>query len=178
MTIMDKVNAGANMVFNSVFDKEAINFMEAASLHTVIMQGRYNLAALECMYNQATDPELRTLVKEAVDITRETVNEAEDTMRSGGGHVPENHFIRRELHSRPVEGSQDAKLSDPEIVLTLVMMAKASQMALLTSLHQSYQPQVSVMYRRQMDAGLDHNYRVLQFMLKRGWLPYLDKVEH
>ena len=99
-------------------------------------------------------------------------------MKVGGGQVPQGHFIRRELHTHPLEMHRDAKMSDPEIVLGLGAMAKASQMALLTALQQSYQLEIAAMYRKRLDEGLDFNYRMLQLMLSRGWLPYLDKVEH
>lgn len=178
MTVMDKMNAGTRTVFNAIFDKEPVNFMECSSLYTIIMQGRYNLGTLECMYNQASDPDLRSLIKNALDITRDTVEQAENVMKSGGGDLPEGHFIRRELHSHPLEIHKDARMADPEIVLGLAMMAKASQMALLTALHQSYQLEVANLYRKRLDAGLDHNYRIMQLMLNRGWLPYLEKVEH
>ncbi|WP_245693051.1 hypothetical protein [Sporomusa acidovorans] len=57
-------------------------------------------------------------------------------------------------------------------------MAKASQMTLLTGLHNCYQPDVALMYRKALDHGLDFDYRLLQLMLKQGWLPHLAKLSH
>ncbi|MPM98811.1 hypothetical protein SDC9_146001 [bioreactor metagenome] len=69
-------------------------------------------------------------------------------------------------------------MGDGEIAIAVGNMAKASQMALLSALHQSYQLEVAIMYREMLDAGLDWDYRLLQLMLKRNWLPHLHKIEH
>lgn len=57
-------------------------------------------------------------------------------------------------------------------------MAKASQTALLAALLQSYQLEIGLMFRKYLDKGLDWNYRLLQLMLERGWLPHLAKITH
>ena len=72
----------------------------------------------------------------------------------------------------------DACLSDMEIAAALGTMAKASQMALLAALHQSYQLDVGMMLRKRLDEDLDWNTRLLNLMLNRGWLPHITKVEH
>jgi hypothetical protein len=69
-------------------------------------------------------------------------------------------------------------MTDEEIVLGLATMAKAAQMAILSALHQSYQPNIAMGYRKRLDEGLDFDFRILQLALNRGWLPHLDKVKH
>lgn len=179
MTVMDKVNAGTRMVFNAMFDKEPINFLECAALYTTIATGRYNLAILEVMYNHATDPELRDLVKAAIsEQSRHTVNDAENLVKKGGGQEPPQHLKRRELHAQPLAMPADACFTDREIAMTLGMFAKFTQIGILGALQQCYQLELAKMYRDRLDAGLDFNYRLAQLMLNRGWLPYVEKVEH
>jgi hypothetical protein len=179
MTVMDKMNAGTRMVFNSVFDKEPINFMESAALYSTVATGRYNLAMLEVMYNHAVDPDLRELVKQAIDEqSRHTVNDAETLIKRGGGQEPSQHLKRRELHHQALNIPADAKLTDREIAMTLVMFAKFTQVAVLGALQQCYQLELAKMFRDRLDSGLDYNYRLMQLMLNKGWLPFLEKVEH
>lgn len=179
MTVMDKLNAGTHMIFDAVFDKEPINFMECAALYSTVATGRYNLAMLEVMYNHAADPDLRELVHQAInEQSRHTVNDAETLIKRGGGQEPAQHLKRRELHREPLNISADAKLTDREIALTLSMFAKFTQMAVLGALQQCYQLELATMYRNRLEAGLDYNYRLLQLMLNKGWLPYLEKIEH
>lgn len=179
MTLMDKMNAETHMVFDAVFDKEPINFMECAALYSTVATGRYNLALLETMYNHATDPELRELVEQAInEQSRHTVNDAETLMKRGGAQEPVQHLKRRKLHHAPLSIPDDAHLTDREIALTLSMFAKFTQMAVLGAIQQCYQLELAKMYRDRLDSGLDYNYRLLQLMLNKGWLPYLEKVEH
>lgn len=179
MTVMDKVNAETRNLVNSVFDKEPLNYLEAASLYGTIAQGRHNLASLEVLYNHCQDNDLRELIDEALEVhTEGVVEQAEDLLEASGGTLPKLHFAPRSLHKEGLEIPADGRLTDAEIAIAVGTMAKASQTALLASLHQSYQLEVALMYRKMLDAGLDWDYRLLQLMLKRGWLPHVAKIEH
>jgi hypothetical protein len=179
MSIVDKVNSETRMVFNRFFDKEPLNYLEAAGLYGVIAQGRYNIAALEVMYNHAQDSTLKELIKEAIDRhTKAIITQSEEFLQDSGGHLPSLSFKQRTLHKSDLNIPEDARMGDGEIAIAVGNMAKASQMALLSALHQSYQLEVAIMYREMLDAGLDWDYRLLQLMLKRNWLPHLHKIEH
>lgn len=179
MTILEKMTSEARGMFNTVFDKEPLNYLEAAGLYGMIAQGRYNCAALEVMYNHAQDPELKDLIREAMDHhTKGLVNKSEDLLNDSNGELPKIGFSKRTLHDHPLDIPMDARMTDSEIAIGIGSMAKASQMALLAGMHQSYQPEVALMYRRKLDEGLDWDYRLLQLMLNRGWLPHLEKIEH
>lgn len=179
MTILDKVNSETRNMFNKVFDREPVNYLEAAGLYAIISQGRYNTAALEIMYNHATDSELKSLIKEVMDAhNKNLVENAEELLTDSEGSLPELGFSRRTLHKEPLDIPMDARMTDPEIAIGLGTMAKAAQSAILAALHNSYQPEVALMYRKMLDAGLDWDYRLLQMMLDRGWLPHLEKITH
>lgn len=179
MSILEKVSSETRNVFNMMFDKEPLNYLEAAGLYGIIAQGRYNIAALEVVYNHAQDHELKVLIKEAIERhTKAIVEHSEELLKDSGGSLPSLTFSKRTLHKHSLDIPPDAHLSDGEIAIAIGSIAKASQMALLAALHQSYQLEVAVMYRETLDAGLDWDYRLLQLMLHRGWLPKLAKVEH
>ncbi|MEN6412961.1 MAG: DUF3231 family protein [Veillonellales bacterium] len=179
MTILDKVNAETRNIFNTFFDKEPLNYLEAAGLYGIIAQGRYNIAALEVMYNHAQDPKLKDIIQEAINRhTKTIIAQSENMLEQSGGSLPKLHFEKRTLHKSPLNIPADAHLNDGEIAIAVGTMAKAAQMTLLTALHQSYQLNVALMYRELLDAGLDWDYRLLQLMLDRGWLPRLAKLEH
>lgn len=178
MTMMDKVNSLTRAATQMVFDKENVNYLEAGSMYGIISQGRYNMAVLTVLYNHAKDPELKKLVKEAVENqTMLTIERAEDLMLDRGADIPKFDFAERTLHDN-VEIHPDARFTDAEIAATLGTMAKGAQLSCLMALHNSYQLEIGVMFRERLDAGLDFNYRLLQLMLNRGWLPHLKKVEH
>ena len=179
MTMMDKMTGATRMAAQLLIDKESISYLEAGALYGIVAQGRFNQSVLQAMFNQAKDPELRQLINQCLeDQVTITVKQSEEALRSGDAQVPEFHFQNRQLHSKPLDVPSDACLSDMEIAAALGTMAKASQMALLAALHQSYQLEVGMMLRRRLDEGLDWNLRLLQLMLNRGWLPQIAKVEH
>jgi len=179
MTILEKVSSETRSIFNMFFDKEPLNYLEAAGLYGVIAQGRYNIASLEVIYNHAQDSELKALIKEAIEKqTKNLVRHSEKILSESGGPLPTLSFTKRTLHKQPLDIPADARMNDGEIAIALGTMAKAAQMALLATLHQSYQLEVALMYREMLDAGLDWDYRLLQLMLNRGWLPRLAKIEH
>lgn len=179
MTIMDKINSQTRNIMNLVFDKESLNYLEAAGLYGIIGQGRFNNALLQVLHNHASDPELKALIKEAIDAhTETTIAKAEEKLLESDVHSPALRFVKRNLHDTPLNIPDDARVTDMEIAIAIGTMAKASQMAILTSLHQSYQLDVALMYRKALDDGLDWDYRLLQLMLKRGWLPHLRKITH
>lgn len=179
MTVMDKINSQTRTIMNAILDQEPLNYLEAAGLYGIIAQGRFNAALLQVMYNHATDPELKTLIKEVINHHNEmTIEEAEDKLLASDGHTPAFQFVKRNLHDSPVTIPDDARLSDREIALAIGTMAKAAQIALLTAMHNSYQLDVALMYRKALDHGLDFNYRLLQLMLDRGWLPHINKISH
>jgi len=179
MTILEKVSSETRGIFNMFFDKEPLNYLEAASLYGVIAQGRYNIAALEILYNHAEDKELKSLIKEALERHNKTLIEhSEEMLQNSGGSIPALTFNRRTLHKTPLNIPPDAHLTDAEVAIAVGTMGKAAQMALLAALHQSYQVEVALMYREMLDAGLDWDYRLLQLMLNRGWLPRLAKIQH
>jgi len=179
MTMLEKVSSETRSILNMFFDKEPLNYLEAAGLYGVIAQGRCNIACLEVLYNHAQDKELKSLIKEAMDSqTRNLIEHSEQLLSDSGGPLPTLSFSERTLHKDSLDIPADAHLTDKEIAITIGTMAKASQMALLTTLHQSYQLEVALMYREMLDAGLDWDYRLLQVMLNRGWLPQLAKISH
>lgn len=179
MSILDKINEETRVLFNNFFDKESLNYIEAATLYGVVAQGRYNVAMLEVLYNHAQDDELKMLIKDALNThTRVVIDQSEERLQETGSHIPNLTFRRRTLHKDSIPIEPDAHLTDGEIAITIGTMAKASQMAMLTALHQSYQMDVAMMYKELLDRGLDWDYKLLQLMLKRGWLPRLHKVTH
>ncbi len=179
MTILDRVNTEAKAAFNMLFDKEPINHLEAAGLYSVIAQGRLNKVALEVIYNHAQDPELRKLIREAIEEqTGLAVEQSEAFLAKNGGTLPELNFSSRTLHAKPLDIPADARFSDYEIVLALATMAKVSQMALLAAMHNSYQPHIGNFYRKHLDSAFNFNLRLAQFALERGWLPPVPKVHH
>lgn len=178
MTMMDKVNASANTLFNMIFDKEELNYVEAAAVQSLVGQGRYNIVALQVMYNHAQDSDLKKLVKQAMDDqTKSLMQGGENLLEERGAKMPNLHFRERSLHDK-LDIPGDARMTDPEIAYGLATMAKASQLALLMAMHQTYQPEIAMMYRKILDEALDFNYRLMQLMLKKGWLPELSKVKH
>lgn len=179
MSTLDKLNTETRMLFNNFFDKEPLNYLEAASLYGVVAQGRYNLAMLEVLYNHAQDEDLKMLIKEAMTTqTRVVIDQSEEMLQENGSHVPNLSFRRRTLHKHTLSIDPDARLTDGEIAIAVGTMGKASQMAMLTALHQSYQLEVALMYRDLLNKGLEWDYKLLQLMLKRGWLPRLHKAMH
>lgn len=179
MSILEKLNAETRTLFNHFFDKEPLNYLEAAGLYGVVAQGRYNLAMLEVLYNHARDEELKGLIKEAITTqTRVVIEQSEEMLQENGSQIPSLTFRRRTLHNRPLAIDPDAHLTDGEIAIAIGTMGKASQMAMLAALHQSYQVDVALMYRDLLNKGLDWDYKLLQLMLKRGWLPRLHKTMH
>lgn len=179
MTILEKVSSETRNILNMFFDKEPLNYLEAAGLYGVIAQGRCNIACLEVFYNQAQDRDLKALIKEAMDDqSKNVIEQSEKLLSDSGGPVPTLSFTKRTLHKETLDIPADAHLTDGEIAIALGTMGKAAQMALLATLHQSYQLEVALMYREMLDAGLDWDYRLLQLMLNRGWLPHLAKIQH
>jgi hypothetical protein len=179
MTILEKVSSETRNIFNMFFDKEPLNYLEAAGLYGIIAQGRYNVAALEVLYNHAEDQELKSLIKEAIERHSKVIIEnSEEMLQESGGKIPSLSFTQRTLHKTPINIPPDAHLTNEEVAIAVGTMGKAAQMTLLAALHQSYQLEVAMMYRKMLDAGLEWDYRLLQLMLHRGWLPKLAKLEH
>lgn len=179
MTVMDKVNASVHSVTNAMFDREAPSYLEASAAYGIVAQGRLINSLLSVMYNHARDPELRTLVRQAMEEQNSaTVKMCEELLKENGGELPHIDFQQRNLRDTPLDIPPDARMTDEEIILTLASIAKVTQMGILGALHQSYQPNIAEGYRERLDAGLDYDFRILQLALHRGWLPYIDKVKH
>lgn len=178
MTIVDKVNSNVRGAFQTLFDKEPVNYLEGASLYGIIAQGRLNLASLEVLYNHAEDPELKDLIKESIDsLVIPVIKGCESFLERSSVESPQFSFAEHRLHDS-IEIPVDAHLTDEEIAAVIGTMAKASQIVLLGALHQSYQLEIGLMHRKFLDVGLDWNYKLLQLMLQRGWLPHLAKMIH
>lgn len=179
MTTMDKINTAVNTTMNMVFDKEPLNYLEAAALYGIVAAGRQSLSALEVLYNQAQDRDLRAMIKRAIDEqTKWLVERAEKAIAAAGIPLPSIPSVRRRLHDAPSQLPDDARFTDQEIVLALANMAKVSQMAVLSAMHQSYKPEIAIVYREVLDSAFDFNYRLLKMTLDKGWLPHLAKIEH
>lgn len=179
MTTMEKVSAGIGAVFNHVFDKEPLNYLEAAGLYGIIAAGRHNMASLEILHNHARDPELKALLRRAIEEQTEwLIDKAEHILEASDGSLPTLHFVHRKLHDSSLDIPDDARFSDQEIVGALASMAKASQTGVLAAMHQTYQPEVAQIYRRILDTAFDFNYSLLQLALNRGWLPHMAKIKH
>lgn len=179
MTITDKILSQADSAINMVFDKEPLNYVEAAGLYGIIMAGRQNVATLAVFYNHARDEDLKAVLKQAIDEQTEWLTErAEKTLEASGGELPGIHFMKRDLSSQPLNIPEDARFSDQEIVLALANMAKIAQMAVLSVMHNTYQPYIAKMYRDVLDKAFDYNFRLMQLTLRKGWLPHLHKLQH
>lgn len=179
MTTMDRITSAVNTTMNMVFDKEPLNYLEAAGLYGIVAAGHQNLSALQVFYNQAHDRELKMLIMQAIDEqTKWLVERAEKFLAAAKIPQPPIPSIQRRLHESSPSLPDDARFTDQEIVLWLANAAKASQMAVLSAMHQTYKPEIAMIYRKVLDAAFDFNYRLLQLALNKGWLPHLAKIEH
>ena len=89
MSLLDKVNAETRNLVNMFFDKEPLNYLEAASLYGVVAQGRLNISMLEIMYNHAQDSELKALIKEALEYdTENLIEQSEELLEESGAALP------------------------------------------------------------------------------------------
>lgn len=178
MTMADKVSAAGRAVIQRLTDREPVNYIEAGGLYGIVAQGRHNIALLSVLYNQARDSELRELIKQSIDgLTQETVQRCEDLLQKGGAELPAAHFFSPQLEPRqdlPIS----VQLSAGEIAIAVANIAKVSQTALLAVLHQTYQPEIAIVLRTELNNGLDWGYRMMQLMLHRGWLLHIAKVHH
>lgn len=178
MTILDQVKAYTRSIVQSLVDKEPVNYMEAASLFSLILQARHNISVLSLFYNQAQDPELRKLIKEAIyDETIPTIEDCEKLLRAGGGELPDLHFPPHILYDK-MSFPKGVQLSDMEIAIAIGNLARASQLTLFLSIQQCYQLDISIVLNKILSSGLEWDYRLLQLMLHREWLPKTPKVEH
>jgi len=178
MTILEKTSSIAHTAVQSVFDKEKINYIEAGALYGIVLQGRHNVAVLSTLYNHAKDPELKTLIKESIDnLTETTIKQCEDLLKAGGAELPSTRFPIRALEDH-VDIPVSARLSDEENAIYVANIAKGAQLAILNSLHNCYQPEIAQTLKGILDDSMDWNYRLLQLMLNRGWLPHMAKVHH
>ncbi|HMM20664.1 MAG TPA: DUF3231 family protein [Selenomonadales bacterium] len=178
MTVIDRMNAAAHTAVQAVTDKETVNYIEAGALYGIILQGRHNVSTLSVLFNQTQDPELKKLIKKAIDdLTEKTIKKCEDSLSAGGGQVPTTNY-----DSHPLEGHIEIPVSvrftDEEIAMMLANMAKTSQFGLFTALQNCYQPEIAAALYTLLDEGLDWSYQLTQLMLKRGWLPQIAKVKH
>lgn len=179
MTTMEKLGAQVNTLVNQVMDKEPVNYLEAAALFNIVGNGRQNIASLEVFYNHAQDPDLKAMIKRAIDHeTAWLVDKAETFLQDSGNRLSPPHLAHRKLHDKRVEIPDDLRFSDMEIAGVLATIAKASQLAVLSAMHQTYQPEIQAAYRHSLDAGLDYDYELMQLLLRKGWLPHLQKIHH
>jgi len=179
MTITDKIMAQTGATISLIFDKEPPNYVEAAGLYAIIMAGRQSVATLALLYNHAHDGDLKAVLKQAIDEQTEwLVEKAEKTLAAAGGELPDLHFMKRHLHDSPMNIPEDGRFSDQEIMLALANLAKTSQMAVLSVMHQTYQPYIAKMYQDVLDKSFDYNFRLMQLALNKGWLPHFHKLQH
>jgi hypothetical protein len=178
MTVMDQVRAGTRAAIQPLLDKEAVNYVEAGGLHAMVAGARLNVSLLSVFYNHARDPELRKLIKDAIGhLSEATIKKAEDLLRAGGARVPAVAFREYPL-TESLEIPSAARLDDEVIALSLVTIDGASQMVLLTAMHQCYQPEIIRALGSQLRSSVEWAFRLQQLMLKRGWLPEIAKVKH
>ena len=179
MTIMDKIDAQAHTIVNRLFDRELLNYTEAANLYSFVSQGYLNKSILTVMHNQARDPALKKLIRRAIEEQNEAVIvQAAKWLDAKNAEVPANQQPQRQLHEEPLSLPLDASLTDAELAMALAMMAKAAQQTMLMAMQTAYQPELINMYRKHLDSGFDFSYRIIKLALDRGWLPYQAKIEH
>ena len=180
MTIVDQVKALTRTIVQAIVDKEPISYMEAAGLYGIILQARHNISVLSSFYNQAEEPELRTLIKEAIyEQAIPAIEECEKLMRAGEAELPDEHFPPHPLYDGKVDYPRGVRLTDMEIAIALGNLARGSQLTLFLTLQQCYQLEVAGSINQLLNSGLQWDYRLLQLMIHRGWLPRVSKVvEH
>jgi len=178
MTILDKVSAVSRSMVQNIVDKEPVNYIEAGVLYAMAAGGRHHVAVLSVFHNHAQDPRLKELIKDGLDnLTENTIKTCDNLLHAGDARVPTVEYPTHPLENRmDIPGA--AHLSDMEIASMLVNMHTASTIALVAAINQSYQLEMAIQLREQLNISLDWGYRLLQLMLHRGWLPELAKVEH
>ena len=178
LKITDQVKVYTRTLVQSVIDKEPVNYMEAAGLFGIILQARHNISMLSSLYNQAQDPELKELIKEAIyEETIPAIETCEELMRDGDGELPDVNFPPHPLYDK-VDYPKNLRLTDMEIAIAIGNIVRTSQLALFLTLQQSYQLEIVAGINKLLNSGLLWGYRLLQLMLHRGWLPRISKVEH
>lgn len=176
MTVLDQVRSGGRAIIESLLDKEPVNYIEAGALYGMVATGRYHVAVLSAFYNHAQDPALRELIKEAIDqLSEATVKKGENLLEAGGAKAPTIDYPDHSLEGR-LDIPAEARLEDMVIATALADIDVASQVALVTAIHQCYAPEISLVLRSHLIKALDWSQKLLQLMLNRGWLPQVPKV--
>lgn len=178
MTLLDQVSAVSRSIVQEMVDEESVNYIEAALLYGMVTTARYHVAVLSVFHNHAQDPQLRQLIKDAIDnLAEKTIKKCEALLLTGDAKLPSVKFPEHPLKNQlDIPGA--AHLTDMEIAMSLVNMHGASQLALVAGINQSYQLKIARELRNQLNIALDWGYRLLQLMLHQGWLPEMTKVEH
>lgn len=144
----------------------------------ITVNARYHITLLTLLSNHAQDTELKELIKDALDnLSKETNKKCEELLQLGEAQLPTIRFLERSLESN-LDIPSAAHFTDLEIAMSLVNMHNASQLALLIAINQSYQLEIGMELRSQLNNALDWGYRLLQLMLRRGWLPEIAKIQH
>jgi hypothetical protein len=178
LTIIDQIKAVTRMVVQAVIDKEPLGYSEAAALFGLVLQARHNISLLSCFYNQAEDTQLREVIKAAIyEETLPTIEACEKLIRDGEAALPEAHFPPHPLYEQ-VDYPKGVRLTDGEIAIAVGNMARGFQLTLFLSLQQCYQLEVAGAINKLLNSGLQWDYRLLELMIHRGWLPTMAKVVH
>ena len=178
MTILDQINAKSRSIVQGFVDQEPLNYIEAGLMHQFIITGRYHVSLLSVLHNHAKDPELKQLIKDALnDLSEDTIKYCEDFLKAENAVLPSVRYPEYPLEN--VQNIPDAAhLSDHVIAMALVNIHGASQIALLAAINQCYHLDIAFQFRKQINISMDWSYRLLQLMLHRGWLPEIAKIQH
>lgn len=178
MTIVDKVSAKGRSIIQKYVDQEPANYIEAGLVHQIILTGRFHVATMSLLYNHAQDAELRKLIKDVIDnITEKTIEASEDFFNDANAQIPTIKFTER--HLEDIQNIPESiRYTDQEIVIMLADMHTSANLALLMAINQSYNLDLSLELRKQLNLGLEWGYRLLELSLHRGWLPEIAKVNH
>lgn len=178
MTFIDQVKGYTRMLVQMVTDKEPVSYVEAAALYGIILQAKHNISMLSSFYNQAEDPDLRELIKEAIyEHALPTIEDCEKLMKAGEAEIPQLHFPPHPLYDK-VDYPRGVRLSDMEIAVALGTLARSSQLTLFLALEQCYQLEIIAAIYKLLSSGLQWDYRLVQLTIHRGWLPTVAKVKH
>lgn len=147
---------------------EPLHYGEIFAMWTNLAGCNGMIAAYQTFQNHAGDEELKKLLEEYIQLSKEEVTKLEQILKANGVALPPAPPERAQASHEHIPPG--AKFNDPEISASLTIDTGASLVACSQAMGQCTREDIAMMYAQFHMAKAQLGYKLLRLNKKKGWL--------
>lgn len=155
-------------VFSGNPKDQPLHIGEAFDLYTALTIAQSTISTYQLYFNHAGDPDLKSLLKDIIEMDRENAMQLQKPLKANGVPLPPAPAERPSVDVDMIPAG--AKFTDQEIAMRVQADTAGSLVAISQAMGKTMREDLAMIYVKMHQQGITVGARLLQLMKEKNWI--------